>query len=302
MRKLPPLASLRAFEAAARRLSFHEAAAELGVTPTAISHQIRILEDVCGKPLFRRRPRPLALTEAGQRLFPVIRHGFDCFAAAIASASARGDFAALRVTTTNAFAGRWLVPRLSDWRERHPKIPLEIIGADTVLDLRAGTADFAIRYARTNPPDLGSQEIFRDNFFPVCTPALLAQIAEPITCAADLMRYPLIHFDWQDWDPEAPTWARWFAAAQSIDSGIALANKPWDLSFREELHAIDAVIAGQGIAICSDVLVSRELKAGTLVKAHGLSLPGYGFYLVHLPDHPRQPNISAFSAWMRDAA
>src|SRR5262249_40419853 len=92
MRKLPPLASLRAVEAAARRLSFHEAAAELGVTPTAISHQIRILEDVCGKPLFRRRPRPLALTEAGQRLFPVIRHGFDCFAAAIASASARGDF------------------------------------------------------------------------------------------------------------------------------------------------------------------------------------------------------------------
>jgi LysR family transcriptional regulator, glycine cleavage system transcriptional activator len=302
MRKLPPLGSLRAFEAVARQLSFRQAAAELGVTPTAISHQIRILEETCGKPLFRRRPRPLALTEAGERLFPVIRQGFDAFSAAIASASARGEVNPLRVTSTNAFVGRWLVPRLPDWRERHPKIPLEIIGTDTVVNLRAGGADFAIRYARTNPPGLASREIFRDNFFPVCSPALLAKVAQPIARAADLMQYPLIHFDWQNWDREAPTWARWFAAAQSVDPGIALASKPWDLSFREELHAIDAVAAGHGIGLCSDVLVSRELKAGTLVKAHTLSLPGYGFYLVHLPSHPRHRNIGAFSAWMRDVA
>src|ERR1700756_5970878 len=90
MRKLPPLGSLRAFEAAARRMSFKEAANELGVTPTAISHQVRLLEDICGQPLFRRRPRPLALTGAGERLFPAIQNGFDTFATAIASASA-GD-------------------------------------------------------------------------------------------------------------------------------------------------------------------------------------------------------------------
>jgi len=141
MRKLPPLGSLRAFEAAARSLSFRKAAAELGVTPTAISHQIRLLEDVCGRPLFRRHPRPVLLTGAGERLFSVIRNGFDAFASAIASASARAVQNPLRVTSPNAFASRWLIPRLPSWREEHPEGPLEIIGTDAVLDLRAGHAD-----------------------------------------------------------------------------------------------------------------------------------------------------------------
>ncbi|WP_454626563.1 LysR family transcriptional regulator [Bradyrhizobium cenepequi] len=106
MRKLPPLGSLRAFEAAARRLSFREAAAELGVTPTAISHQVRILEEICGRPLFRRRPRPLALTDAGERLFPVIRNGFDTFASVVTAVSAKSGRTTLRVTSPNASWGR----------------------------------------------------------------------------------------------------------------------------------------------------------------------------------------------------
>jgi LysR family transcriptional regulator, glycine cleavage system transcriptional activator len=299
MRKLPSLGSLRAFEAAARRMSFREAATELGVTPTAISHQIRLLEDICGQALFRRRPRPLALTGAGERLFPVIRNGFDAFAAAIASASPGVGQRPLRVTCPNAFASRWLVPRLPKWREEQPTIPLEIIGTDAVLDLRAGNADVAIRYARRMPLDLAAQEIFRDTFFPVCSPELLAKATRYIERAADLLHYPLIHFDWMNRDHEAPTWSRWLAAARSVDPGIKDTNKAWDLSFREELHAIDAVAAGQGIAICSDVVVSRELKSGALVKAHALSLPGYGFYLVSVPNHPQRSNIEVFSAWMR---
>ena len=299
MRKLPSLGSLRAFEAAARRMSFREAATELGVTPTAISHQIRLLEDICGQALFRRRPRPLALTGAGERLFPVIRNGFDAFAAAIASASPGVGHRPLRVTCPNAFASRWLVPRLPKWREEQPTIPLEIIGTDAVLDLRAGNADVAIRYARRMPLDLAAQELFRDTFFPVCSPELLAKATRTIERAADLLHYPLIHFDWMNRDHEAPTWSRWLAAARSVDPGIQDTNKAWDLSFREELHAIDAVAAGQGIAICSDVVVSRELKSGVLVKAHALSLPGYGFYLVSVPHHPQRPNIEAFSTWMR---
>ena len=299
MRKLPSLGSLRAFEAAARRMSFREAATELGVTPTAISHQIRLLEDICGQALFRRRPRPLALTGAGERLFPVIRNGFDAFAAAIASASPGVGQRPLRVTCPNAFASRWLVPRLPKWREEQPTIPLEIIGTDAVLDLRAGNADVAIRYARRMPLDLAAQEIFRDTFFPVCSPELLAKATRYIERAADLLHYPLIHFDWMNRDHEAPTWSRWLAAARSVDPGIKDTNKAWDLSFREELHAIDAVAAGQGIAICSDVVVSSELKSGALVKAHALSLPGYGFYLVSVPNHPQRSNIEVFSAWMR---
>lgn len=298
MRKLPPLGSLRAFEAAARHLSFREAADELGVTPTAISHQIRILEDICGQPLFRRRPRPLELTNAGERLFPVIRAGFDMFAGAVASASPRTRDKRLRVTSPNAFASRWLVPRLPDWREAHPDIALEIIGTDSVMDLHAGDADVAIRYARRMPLDLGGKEIFRDTFFPVCSPELLAKRGQRIERAADLLHYPLIHFDWMNRDRDAPTWSRWLATARSIDPGIPEINKAWDLSFREELHAIDAVTAGQGIAMFSDVVVGRELKSGRLVKAHDLSLPGYGFYVVHVPDHPERTSIDAFSAWL----
>src|SRR5438552_7071057 len=120
MRKLPPLVELRAFDAAARHLSFTEAAAELGVTPTAISHQMRLLEDYCGRALFRRRPRPLSLTEAGKRLFPSIRRGLEGFAAAIAAVKQNDNQQPLRVTTTNAFASRWLVPRLPLWHKLHP--------------------------------------------------------------------------------------------------------------------------------------------------------------------------------------
>ncbi len=299
MRTLPPLGSLRAFEAAARHMSFHKAAGELGVTPTAISHQIKSLEEMCGQKLFRRRPRPLALTGAGEKLFPVVRSGFDSFAAAIASLSPRAGHKRLRVTSPNAFASRWLVPRLPTWRRSHPKTPLEIIGTDTVLDLHGGDADIAIRYARRMPHDLAAREIFRDTFFPVCSPKLLARGKRRIRRAADLLNYPLIHFDWTNRDRDAPTWARWLTTARSIDPDIPATHKAWDLSFREELHAIDAVAAGEGIAILSDIVVGRELKSGALVKAHDLSLPGYGFYVAHVPGHPEQPSIDAFSAWLR---
>src|SRR5438067_1899019 len=153
MNKLPPLIELRAFDAAARHLSFKKAAAELGVTPTAISHQIRLLEQYCGRALFRRRPRPLSLTHVGARLFPVIRQGLAAFAAALAAVRRHGDKQPLRVTTPNAFAGRWLVPRLPRWRKLHPDAPLDVIGTDSVVDLRADDADVAIRYARTSPRD-----------------------------------------------------------------------------------------------------------------------------------------------------
>jgi len=117
----------------------------------------------------------------------------------------------------------------------------------------------------------------------------------------------LIHYDWINNDPEAPTWRRWFELARAIDPDFKFSDKalnkssdrPCDLSFREELHAIDAVIGGQGVAICGDIVVGNELRNGALVKAHPLSLPGYGFYLVSMPQHPRAAAIAAFSAWMR---
>jgi LysR family glycine cleavage system transcriptional activator len=298
MRKLPPLRALHAFEAAARHHSFAAAANELGVTPTAISHQIRQLEEACGVKLFQRRPRPLLLTRAGARLYPALRNGFDALATAMGLLAEEDAQTPLRVTSSNAFASKWLVPRLPKWREENPTVALEIIGTDAVLDVRAGATDVAIRHARKPPLDLMAHEVFRDMFVPVCSPRLLAQHG-PIERAADLLRFPLIHYDWINGDPDAPTWRQWLAVARSIDPDFNPLEKAWDLSFREELHAIDAVIGGQGIAICSDVVVSNELRSGQLVKAHRLALPGYGFYLVSMPHSPRAPVIEAFSTWMR---
>lgn len=301
MRKLPPLRSLQAFEAAARLGSFKSAAAELHVTPTAISHQVRLLERTCGHSLFRRHPKALELTGAGASLYPGLRDGFDALASAVASIAKAGRPVPLRVTSPNAFASRWLVPRLPDWRERYPDVPLEIIGTDALLDLRSGHADVAIRYARTMPTGFLVKEICRDMFFPVCSPALLARDGHVIERASDLLRFPLIHFDWMTRDPQAPTWRQWLATAGLIDPSLSAIGKTWALSFREELHAIDAVVAGQGIAICSDVVVGHELKSGTLVKAHPLSLPGYGFYLVTIAQHVRHADIETFAAWMGTA-
>ena len=298
MRKLPPLRALQAFEAAARHHSFAAAATELGVTPTAISHQIRQLEEACGVKLFQRRPRPLMLTRAGAKLYPSLRDGFDALASAVASLAQEDAQAPLRVTSPSAFASKWLVPQLPKWRATNPTVPLEIIGTDAVLDMRAGAADVAIRYARNPPPDFVAHAVFRDIYIPVCSPNLL-QRHGPIERAADLLRFPLIHYDWITGDPVAPTWRQWQDVARSVDPDFIQLEKACELSFREELHAIDAVIGGQGVAICSDVVVGNELKSGTLVKAHPLSLPGFGFYLVSMAHSPRAPAIETFSNWMR---
>lgn len=300
-RPLPPLTALRAFEAAARHLSFVAAAAELGVTPTAISHQIRELEQACGQTLFRRRPRPVALTEAGQQLFPVLRAGFDDFAAAVASL--RGGVArqTLTLTTTNAFAHLWLVPRLAAWRQRRSDIALEIIGTDAQLDLRAGEADLAIRYARAPPPGFAAREILRDRHWPICSPLLLAG-GRPVSRPSALLHLTHIHLAWGAWLADPPDWSHWLVAARRIEPGLPSVGHAGDLSFREELHAYEALIAGQGIAIYSDLLAARALESGVLVRAFDLSLPGLGFYLTHLPDHPKQAAIDAFAAWIQAAA
>jgi LysR family glycine cleavage system transcriptional activator len=299
METLPPLVELRAFDAAARHLSFRKAAAELGVTPTAISHQIRLLERYCGCPLFRRRPRPLSLTDAGARLFPAVRSGLETFAAAIASVRGSGERQPLRVTTTNAFASRWLVPRLPAWARLQPDAPLEVIGTDSVLDLNTGEGDVAIRYAtgRAAPTDGIAEELLRDTFWPVCSPRRLAsgRLKRP----ADLKGQVLIHAYWAPSDRDPPTWQKWLTLAQRKWRQVPEFKDMQHLSFREELHAMEAVIAGQGIGIFSDVLVGAELAVGTLVKAFDLSLPGYFFYVVRRRDHPRENTIKSFSTWLQ---
>ena len=297
MLRLPPLIGLRAFEAAARHLSFKLAAKELGVTPTAVSHQIRLLEKYCGQRLFRRQPRPLALTSAGEQLFPAIREGFNKFAEALAVLSAVAS-PGIRITTTSAFATRWLLPKLPRWQQSHPEIALDIISTYDVLDLNSGEADVAIRYARTPPTDGVATELLRDRFYVVASSALIGNQASLFT-ASNLARYPLIETGWPPNDTEAPTWRRWERSARAVHGEIPRLADRVSLRFEEELHSIEAAIAGQGVAICSDVLVGPELASGKLIRLSEIALPGYGFYIVHRLKHPKAAFIRAFLDWAR---
>jgi LysR family transcriptional regulator, glycine cleavage system transcriptional activator len=291
MRHLPPLSSLRTFEAVARLGSLRLAAEELNVTPTAVSHQITGLENYCGQTLFRRRPRPLALTEAGERLFPLIRDGLDLFAVAMTQLREPEPVVRrLRVSTTNAFAARCLVPMLPMWHRENPVVEIEVIGTDAVVNLHAGEADVALRYAREMPRDGIAQELTRDRFHVVAAPSLLGSGG-----ARSWRSLPRIAYDWLPGDTKAPTWERWETAARTRrESAGRIAMR-----FREELHAIEAVVAGQGVAICSDLLVRHELAEGVLVRLSSVTLEGYGLYLVTLPEQASVGSVKNFCAWMR---
>jgi LysR family glycine cleavage system transcriptional activator len=300
MRKLPPLTELRSFEAAARLLSFKHAAIELGVTPTAISHQIKLLEQHCGRPLFRRQPRPLTLTAAGEKLYPVIRDGFSTFADTLSSIRGRNRGESLRITATNAFAARWLLPRLQQWRAAHPRLRLDIIGTDAVLDLQSDEADVAVRYA-LRPPQYGhSVELIRDTFHVVASPKLVGKCTylQP----ADLAQLPIIEAGWPPADTHAPTWQRWQRAAHPGGSmGLLDLASLVSFRFQEELHAIEAAIAGQGVAICSNVLIASELANGELVPVSPVALSGYGFYIVYRTGHHKASAIRKLVSFAQSA-
>ncbi|MDJ0513941.1 MAG: LysR substrate-binding domain-containing protein [Methyloceanibacter sp.] len=298
VRKLPPLKALRAFEAAARNMSFADAAEELGVTPTAISHQVRLLEEITGHELFRRRPRPITLTDAGERLFPVLRDGLDLFAAAVTGLRADADHCPLTVSTTTAFASRWLVPRLRKLKQ-DIDLELDVEASEAPSNLRSGLVDFSVRYRRTPIPDLECQELARDRFIPVMSPAALRADA-PIATVSDLASYPLIHFRWKRQDLDPPTWERYIAEARAVDPNATRIDPTKGVRFSEEPHAIEAALAGQGVALVSDLLVRHELANGSLVQPVDFSIDGLVFYVTYLANAPRRGTIESFLLWARD--
>jgi LysR family transcriptional regulator, glycine cleavage system transcriptional activator len=298
MRRLPPLATLRAFEAAARHLSFKAAADELRVTPTAISHQIKLLEEVLGVKLFRRRPRPLALTEVGAALFPIFRDGFDRFAGALESVRHVHNSRPLIVTTTTTFAAKWLMPRLASLQASVNGLTLEIDASETVVDLHAGQADAAIRYQQLPPPDLASIPLIRDHYLPVAAPALVERLGS-VERPSDLARYPLIHFRWKRKDPHAPSWRRWVAEARRFDPDACSIEVQAGQRFSEAVLAIDAALAGHGAVLASDVDIAAELAAGRLVPLTHVALESLTYFLLVLPDHPRYAQIAGLAGWVR---
>ena len=295
MRKLPPLSALRAFEAAARHLSMRRAADELLVTPTAVSHQIRRLEAALGVTLFERQVRALRLSDAGQRLYPVLNTGFDAFAQAIDAIrvpDARPTRQRVTLTAPLGLAARWLVPRLGEFAAQHPQVDLRIHASDTVVDLHGGSADLAVRYGDAPAANTGlvSEHLFDDAYAPVCHPAL------GIGSHADLARAPLIHSEWQRTLPQPIGWPMWARAAgidQMLDTraGIVLSD---------DGHAISAAMAGQGVALANLPLVRDALQAGTLVQPFDAPvIRRYAFWVVMPAARLEDAGVQAVWSWLR---
>lgn len=292
MRSLPSLNALYTFEAAARHLSFQDAAEELDVTSTAVSHQIRTLENHLGVPLFRRRPRPLALTEAGHLLYPVVRDSLDAIASTIAQLQQPPEFTKLTVSVTPVFATKWLVPRLPDFQRANPDIDLRLQTSNDVVDLHKQTADVAIRYGRGRYSGLSVHTLMSDVFVPVCSPHLL-EGKHPIREPGDLLHYPLLHFEWIHFGLEAPNWKNWFAAA-----GLHTIAPECGFKFNEESLAIQAAIAGQGIALCSSIHVADDVALGLLVPAFEITLDGFTYSALYIKRHPKEALILKFVNWL----
>ncbi|RKP45231.1 transcriptional regulator GcvA [Trinickia fusca] len=290
MRKLPSLNALRAFEAVARHLSMKEAAHEMSVTPTAVSHQIRQLEESIGSPLFERRVRALVLTPQGRALYPVLRDGFDTFAQALQRIREEPQRSHATLTTTAALAARWLAPAVASFQHLHPDIDLRIHASDVALDLAGDGADIAIRYGAGRWPGLVAEHLFDDAYAPVCHPRLA--VRQP----SDLASHPLIHSQWQPSLRDVPDWRAWVEAA-----GLALETER-GLVFSDETHAIGAAAAGQGVALVNLPLVAPELESGTLVVPFGPVLRRFGFFLVY-PEHRREARTTeAVRAWVSTLA
>ena len=287
MRRLPPLSSLRAFEAAARHGSFKAAADELGVTATAISHQIRTLEEHLGRRLFERKTRQVVLRESGRSLFVVLRDGFDAFAQEVSHIRAEQGRAVVTISATAAFTTRWLVPRIALFQAAHPGINLRLHASDAVVDLHAAQADIAIRYGHGSYPGMVTHKLVEDVFAPVANPTL------GMVTPADLLRVPLVHFEWRHPDPANPTWDLWLEQA-----GIKIGELS-SLRFSEETNAIQAAVAGQGLALLSLLLVKEELTAGRLVQPFGPCLPGFAYHAVMLPGPSQEEHVRLACEWLR---
>lgn len=286
--RLPPLSALRLFEAAGRHLSFKLAAEELFLTPSAVSHGIRGLEDWLGVALFHRAPQGLSLTPAGTAYLPEVRAGLDRLAAASAAVSGRGPAAGRRlaISVAPSFGLRWLIPRLGGFHERHPGIEVAVDTRRHPTALPREGVDLAIRMGQGDWPGLRAERLVGEALVPVAAPAVAKTIATP----ADLHRQTRLHVSsvTEDW----AAWARL--------SGIALAERPGDLRFDTIDMALTAAIQGMGVAIGRLPLVAADLAAGRLVAVLGPARHGAtGYWLVAPPGKGERPEAAVFAAWLR---
>jgi LysR family glycine cleavage system transcriptional activator len=288
--RMLPLNALRSFDAAARRLSFAAAATELGVTPAAISIQVRRLEEWVGAPLFVRGHRSLALSDAGQRLAPRLTALFLEMERLVSDVRDL-DATTLQVSAMGSFASKWLAPRIGGFIADHPTIHLRIASADQRADFDRDAVDVGLRYGAADHGGLHAELIAPARAFPVCSPSLAERHG------GDPSRLPphlLLHDESALIAPGLPTWSTWLAAAGA--AGLAEGSGPW---FSNSHMSLSAAVAGQGFALGLAPLVEDDLAAGRLVKPFDLELESaFGFWFVCRPDRLTEGKIAAFRAWI----
>ncbi|MCA1476845.1 transcriptional regulator GcvA [Bradyrhizobium sp. NBAIM08] len=292
--RLPSLNGLRAFEAAARHLSFTLAASELNVTQTAISHQIRRLEEELGIRLFIRQNRALALTPEARDYLPGVRAAFNDLRLATDRLLRKDEDKVLTVSTLASLAAKWLLPRLTDFQEQHPGIDVRITTSTSLVDFQRDNVDAAIRYGRGQWPGLRADWLMADELFPVCSPSLLRG-DKPLRRPEDLRNHPLLHTS----STNSDDWRLWLTAA-GLPADIA--RHP-GITFDMIFMTIQAAIDGIGVAMGRTSYVQDDIAKGRLVVPFKIALPAdAGFYLVSPEGRREAPKLVAFRDWMIAAA
>ena len=286
--RLPPLTALRAFDAAARHMSFAQAASELNVTPAALSFQIKSLEEHLGTPLFRRLNRAVELTEAGRTLAPGAAEGFQTLSAAWIATKRLQDNSTLTVTAGPALTAKWLAPRLYDFARAHPEIDLRFSATLRNMDLARDDVDVAIRFGYGLDEDLYSVPIRKEWLTPVMTPELAEQFPTP----QSLVEAPLIFDDSIGFLQPPCDWPTWFRAV-----GIKFTPQH-GTHFSNADHAINAAVAGMGVVLGRRPMIIADLQEGRLVAPFKIAIESKArFRFLCLPGAEKRPQIEAFRDW-----
>ena len=302
-----PFNALRAFEAAARHLSFRAAAQELHVTPAAISQQIKTLEDLLEVQLFHRFNRRLALTPAAQQALPKLREGLTQCVEAVNEIRNWRDNADLTIWMAPSFASKWFIPRLPRFTARYPGIDLNISASPDLIDdgeardtipaknFRQQNIDLAIRFGKGHYPGCKVDKLFSVSVVPLCSPCLLNG-TYPLKQPENLRNHTLIHDN--TLYEGRPDWASWLKAAnvKGVDASHGL-------RFNHIALALQAAIDGQGVVLSLYPLAADDLAAGRLVIPFDLSLPlNYAYYVISLEEKAQQTNIAVFRDWLLNEA
>jgi LysR family glycine cleavage system transcriptional activator len=293
MRRLPPLKSLQAFEAAARWLSFSKAAEELFVTPAAISQQVKQLETYLGVPLFHRLTRSVSLTGEAKTMLPLMTEGFDSLAEAIDRLKLEGRSGILTVSTVPTFAIKWLVHHLTDFSEQYPDIDVRLDASLETRDFNRDGIDVSIRLGMGDYPGFHVSKVFDERVSPVCSPKLL-EGSTPLAKLEDLKSHRLLHVDWGALTNQSPDWQMWALAAGLEDMSVNRGPR-----FTVENMAIEAAINADGVALVSHSAVVEDLKAGRLVRPFDLTVQSdLAYWLVCPHAHLHKAKVTAFCNWL----